>query len=100
MSTPFPVEVLPEPLRSYVEEGSDALGCNIAYIAVPALPVVASTIGNTPRIRLKHDWTEPPVVWSAMVGEFGTAKSPARDLMLAPLWPRQNALLEEYALAH
>src|SRR4051812_44970163 len=41
---PFPVEALPEPLRSYVTEGAAALHCDPALLAVFVLAVAAGLI--------------------------------------------------------
>jgi hypothetical protein len=73
----FPVVAFPEPIRAYVSQGALALGCDPAYLALPALAVAASAIGNTRTIRLKRGWEEPAIVWSAIVGDSGTLKSPA-----------------------
>jgi len=79
---PLPVSILPEPLQSYIRQGARALGCDPAYVALPLLSAVGSAIGNTRRIQLKRTWSEPAIVWTAVVGESGTVKSPALDLAL------------------
>jgi hypothetical protein len=94
---PFPVDCLPEPLAEYVRQGAKALGCDESYIALPALAVVASVIGNTRTIRLKRGWVEPAIIWSAIVGDSGTLKTPAFRLAVAYLYRLQKRLLEEYA---
>ena len=71
---PFPTSVLPEPLRSFVIEASDAIGCDPAQIAVPLLPVLAGCIGNKRRIVLKRGWSEPSVIWAVTVARSGTLK--------------------------
>jgi len=96
---PFPTDLLPEPVAEYVRQAGAALGCDPAYIAVPMLAVIASAIGNTRRIRLKPTWSEPAVVWAAVVGESGTVKSPALELALRPVWRRQKSALKEHAKA-
>ncbi|HEY8665647.1 MAG TPA: YfjI family protein [Tepidisphaeraceae bacterium] len=95
----FPLHVLPDPIHAYIVEGAAALGCEASYIAVPMLPVLASAIGNTRRIRLKKGWNEPAVIWAASVGESGTAKSPAHDLAVRPVWRRQRKILKAYGEA-
>ena len=55
---PFPVDVLPQPVRGFVVAGAKAIGCDQAYIALPLLASLASAIGNTRRIQLKRSWTE------------------------------------------
>src|SRR5262249_23238583 len=83
---PFPVNALPAPLAEYVREGALALGCDPAYLALPVLAVVASAIGNTRRIRLKGDWEEPAVLWTGLIADSGTLKSPAWDKGVGPLF--------------
>lgn len=95
----FPTHLLPPLLSEYVEQAASALGCDAAYIATPMLAAVASAIGNTRRIRLKPTWTEPAVIWSAVVGESGTVKSPALELALRPIWRHQRAALKAHAAA-
>jgi DNA polymerase I-like protein with 3'-5' exonuclease and polymerase domains len=101
---PFPVEALPSPIAAYVREGALALcapadtgeGCDPAYLALPALAVVASVIGNTRTIRLKRTWEEPAVVWSVIVGDSGTLKSPAYQKAVDHLFHLQRHLSVEY----
>jgi DNA polymerase I-like protein with 3'-5' exonuclease and polymerase domains len=93
---PFPVEALPAPIGEYVRQGSLALACDPAYVALPALAAVASVIGNTRTIRLKRGWEEPSVIWSAIVGDSGTLKSPAYLKAVAHLFQLQRRLLLEF----
>jgi hypothetical protein len=95
----FPLHLLADPLCSYVAAAAKALDCDESYIAVPLVPVLASAIGNTRRIRLKATWTEPAVCWAATVGESGTVKSPGLDLAASPIWRRQRAMLRQHAQA-
>jgi hypothetical protein len=92
----FPVEALPSPLGEYVRQSAAALGCDPAYIALPVLSVVSSVIGNTRTIRLKRDWQEPCIVWSVIVGESGTLKSPAYRMAVAYLWKVYKRQLKEH----
>ncbi|HEX8914495.1 MAG TPA: hypothetical protein VF796_19255, partial [Humisphaera sp.] len=52
---PFPLEVLPSVVATYVAEAAAALDCDPAYVAVPMLASLASAVGNTRRVRLKRD---------------------------------------------
>ena len=56
---PFPVDSLPSIVAKYVKEHSAAMGCDSAFIAVPALSALAGVIGNTRRLRLKNTWSAP-----------------------------------------
>ncbi len=93
------ISTFPAVLANFISSGSLSLGCDEAYIAVPMLAATASAIGNTRRIRLKKDWTEPAVIWAAVVAESGTVKSSAFELAIRPVWKRQRAILKESAQA-
>jgi hypothetical protein len=94
---PFTLDVLPEPFRSYVDECARAIGCDPSFIALPMLSALAATIGNTHLIVLKGTWTEPAIIWTAIVGESGTAKSPALELALGAVRKRQDLAMKEHA---
>lgn len=96
---PFPVNVLPEPLRSFVTSSAQAIGCDSAYIALPLLAALAAAIGNTRRIQLKRGWSEPAIVWAVIVGESGTQKTPAFRLVLQPLRDLQAKAMKAHAAA-
>lgn len=96
--TPFPVNDLPEPLKSLVIQGAGAIGpsCDPAFVALPALAVAASLIGATRTIALKRTWKEPSVLWSVIVGDSGTLKSPAMMLAINPFFELQGRLRGEH----
>lgn len=95
----FPVDCLPDPIGRFVAEGAKAMGCDASYIALPLLSALAAAIGNTHRIALKREWTEPAIVWTAIVGDSGTAKSPALELGVRPIRKRQHDAMKEHAEA-
>jgi hypothetical protein len=77
---PFPLGALPEPIRSYVDAGAAAINCDPSFIALPMLSMLAGAIGNSRRVVVKRGWSEPAILWTAIIGESGTTKSPAVDL--------------------
>jgi len=91
---PFPVDALPEPLRGFVAAGAKAIGCDPSYLALPLLTALAAAIGSTRRIQLKRGWAAPAILWVAIVGESGTAKTPAFKLVMRPIRERQRKALE------
>jgi len=96
---PFPTDAFPQPLRWFVEEGADAIGCDPSYVALPLLSSLAAAIGNTRRIELKRGYVEPCIVWTAVVGESGTKKSPPLDLVLQAVRERQRRAFHEWRIA-
>jgi len=95
---PFPVEALPAPLTRFVQEQSDAINCDASYVALPLLSMLAACIGNTHRAELEPGYTVPSILWTAIVGESGTAKSPAMEVALAALYAIQADAMREYQL--
>jgi len=93
---PFPVEVFPEPIRSFVRTASESIGCDESFLALPILAVAAGAIGNTRRIRLKSSWMPSAILWTAVVGESGTAKSPAFQLVMKPVERRNQEMHEQH----
>jgi len=93
---PFPVEVLPEPLRTYVASGSRAIGCDPSYLALPLLASLASVIGTSCQIELKPEWREFPILWAAIIGDSGTMKTPAFKLAMAPIRKLQDMAFKEH----
>jgi len=93
---PFPTAILPEPIKSFVEQGARAMGCDESFVALPTLAALASAIGNTRRLELKRGWSEPPIVWAAIIGESGTLKSPALEQALRPIRHKQQRAFDEY----
>jgi hypothetical protein len=97
---PFPLSTIPNPLHDYVIAASEASGSPDVYIVLPLLTAIASLLGNCRRIELKKGWREPPVLWTAMVGDSGTLKTPALKAALSPLWSIQDKARRRYVAAH
>ena len=94
---PFPTDALPEPIRGFIKAGAKAIGCDPSYLALPLLTALAATIGNTRRVQLKRGWTVPAIIWTAIIGESGTAKTPAFQLVMQPLRNLQQKKIKEHA---
>lgn len=73
---PFPVELLGEPVATFVREAAEGIGADEAMVVLPLLATLASAVGNTRRVEVKPGWLEPPVLWTATVGESGDGKTP------------------------
>jgi hypothetical protein len=106
---PFPVAALPSPFDAFVREVSKAMGCDPSFVALPLLAALAAAIGSTRRLVVKRGWTEPAILWAAIVGESGTTKTPPFKQVMKPVRELQRQALavhrdekQEYetALAH
>ncbi len=93
---PFPLEVLPLPLRRLVAEASVALPCPPDFLAVPLLAALGSAIGTSRELAVKGSWSEGPRIYCGIVAEPGSKKSPALTLVLEPLMGRQSQMKQAY----
>lgn len=94
--TPFPVETLPDVLRVFCTEVSAAVGCDLAFVALPVLAVCAAAIGRSRQLRIKSGWFVPSLLWTLIVGESGTQKSPPVRMATKPVKDLQSEQAESY----
>jgi hypothetical protein len=93
---PFPTDVLPGPWAEFVRQGAAALRCDEAFVALPVLSALAAAVGNTRRAYLGGEWFEPAVLWTCVVAESGSLKSPAADLVVDLVKARQKTLVKVF----
>ena len=87
----FPLELLPQPWRGWVADTAIGAGAPSAYVAQALLVAVAGLSGAGAVVRIAPAWTEPLVLWQALVGRPSSGKSPA----LAPVRALLATLQEE-----
>ena len=72
-------------MKDFIYGHAGAIGCDHTFLALPTLSMLGASIGTRRFLELKKGWREYPVVWSAIIGESGTKKSPAAKCALEPL---------------
>jgi DNA primase catalytic core len=92
----FPLQVLPAPLRAYVEVCATALPVPPDFIAVPMLAALATAIGHSREIVVKRSWREGARLFAAIVGDPGSRKSAALDKANDPLYEHQKTFKREH----
>ncbi len=97
--TPFPVDELPPVLAKFCREVAAAVGCDESFPAMVCLAVCAAAIGTSRQVCLKYGWFVPPVLWTLIVGESGTQKSPPFRMAMAPLKDKQQRDIDSYIAA-
>lgn len=97
----LPAEMIPEPLRPWIDDTAERLCVHREYLAVPALTAVGAVVGRTVGIHPKQfdDWLEVPNVWGVVVGPPSSKKSPAIAEGCAPLDRLAARAAEAYAAA-
>lgn len=74
---PFPYQYLPPILGDYVKEACRSIDCDPSFVALPLLAVIASLVGMSRVLSPKKDWRVPAILWTLVLGESGSAKTPA-----------------------
>jgi len=93
---PFPLEALPSSVHDFVAAAAEAICCDEAFLAVPALVVIGAAIGNSKVIAIKESWHEPAVFWAAVVADSSSMKSPAMVEATRPLYAIQEEMQNRY----
>ena len=83
----FDYDLLPDAMRSWIQDISERMQCPPDFVAVAALGAIAAVLGRKIGIRpqARTDWTVVPNLWIMVVGRPGVLKSPALEAGLAPL---------------
>ena len=81
----WPIDTLPEPLRSMAIEGAEALQCDPVLVVLPMLSTVGAAIGNARHLTAKEGWHVPAMLWSLFIAVSGSVKTPAIKLAKRPL---------------
>lgn len=89
---PFPVDTLPDRVAAFVSESAAAVRCDEAFIALPVLTLLGAAVGNTRRLRLKRTYEAPTILWTGIIGESGTGKTPAIRTALASAYEHEQVL--------
>jgi len=78
-----------------VQETARGLDAPVDLVAVPLLALAAGVVGAAVLLRITGRWAELPVLWTTVVAEPGSAKSPALEAVLAPVLAlQQEAYIE------
>jgi hypothetical protein len=93
---PFPLEVLPVPLRQFVEEAAWAVNCPPDFVAVPMLVMAGAAIGNSRRLAITRSHVQGAALYAAVVNRPGSGKSPANSLLREPFDRAQAKWIEEW----
>lgn len=100
---PFPIALLPTPIKNLALEGARSCGVDVAMYVPPIFSSLASAIGTTRRIRIKRTWNEPSILWTANIAPSGAIKSPPFDDATRPLNNRDSQSMcdhEDIILEH
>jgi uncharacterized protein DUF3987 len=83
----LPRGLLPSVIEEFAFAQAETMGCDPNGLAMAALTVCASAIRNSIKLRVKplNSWTEEAILWSALVGDPSSLKTPVMSTAAAPL---------------
>jgi hypothetical protein len=93
---PFPAEVF-GPWADWIAAAAECKGAAPDYVGHTLLTVAGSLIGNTRWAAPQSGWSEPPILFSALIGDPSAGKSPATDAVFDPVRQLEKELAHDYA---
>jgi hypothetical protein len=91
----FPLKVFPRQWREWVSDAAHWAGSSEDYIAQALLASVAGLCGQGVSARITEAWSEPVILWQALVGGPSSGKTPALDWLRRPLGAVERMLARE-----
>lgn len=92
------VDVVDSRLAAPLSKVTQMIGGKDEAVITSLLPVVASLISTQSKLELIRStgFYAHPIIFTGIVGESGTAKSPLQKLVLKPLWTLQDVIEQDY----
>jgi hypothetical protein len=81
----FPLASLPPWWRAWVSETAHGAGAPVDYVVQALLASVGGVCGAGVLARITDSWSEPLILWQALVGGPSNGKTPALDALRRPL---------------
>jgi hypothetical protein len=91
----FPLRVLPRQWQEWVSDAAQWAGSSEDYIAQALLAAVAGLCGQGVSARITEAWSEPVILWQALVGGPSSGKTPALEWLRRPLGTVERVLARE-----
>ena len=91
----FPLQVFPGQWREWVKDAARWAGSSEDYIAQALLASVAGLCGQGVSARITEAWSEPVILWQALVGGPSSGKTPALEWLRRPLGTVERVLARE-----
>ncbi|GGK64052.1 DUF3987 domain-containing protein [Rufibacter glacialis] len=88
----FPVEAFPAPLQKIIKDLWDYLLYPVDFTGSSLLMAMGVAVGNALKVQVKKGWLESTLLYMALVGRPGTAKSHPLSFALSPLHKRDRGL--------
>ena len=91
----FPLKVFPRQWQEWVSDAAQWAGSSEDYVAQALLAAVAGLCGQGVSARITEAWSEPLILWQALVGGPSSGKTPALEWLRRPLGTVERVLARE-----
>lgn len=88
------------PMARWISDAAETKNAPREYVAMALASAASAAIGNARWVRPWDGWREPPVIWSALVGNPSANKSPAMDAVSDTLKAINKRFADEHRAAH
>jgi len=78
---PFPTFIFPSPFKEFIEQCSEAFGCDDAFVATPILALLSSIVGGSKKINITGEWFESASLYIALIAQPGSMKTPIANFI-------------------
>ncbi|PGX73780.1 YfjI family protein [Priestia megaterium] len=92
----FPISLFPKSVEKFITDTAKSLSCPPDFIAMGVLVCASVAIGNAASIKIKNSWVEGASLYCGIIAEPGSAKTPAINKALKPLFELQERNFQEY----
>jgi hypothetical protein len=94
----FPFHVLPGRLQDYVASQSTMIGCDPSAMAMCSLTAISGAVDHRFAVKMMRggDWLEHPRLWTLLVGDPSTKKTPCINAATRPLELHEADLRRDY----
>jgi hypothetical protein len=83
LGLPFPDKVLAPEWDRWIRDTAKSAGAPPDYVAMPLLSALAALVGNARVVSPWEGWKEPSILWTGIVGDPSSGKSPGSDPVLS-----------------
>jgi hypothetical protein len=91
----FPLQVFPGQWREWVKDAAHWAGSSEDYVAQALLAATAGLCGQGVSARITEAWSEPVILWQALLGGPSSGKTPALEWLRRPLGTVERVLARE-----
>jgi DNA primase len=94
----FPFRILPGRLQDYVASQAELIGCDPSAMAMCALTAISGALDHRFAVKMMRGggWWQNPRLWTLLVGDPSTRKTPAIDAAILPLEIHEAELRRDY----